>query len=72
MLVLVVEKEITEGKKSYIEHLCFTNIAEHVNDMEIDTECTESHKSNVHFSRAHKNTCICGYSNCGQKTAIEL
>ena len=30
-LLVLVEKEITEGKKSYIEHLCFTNIAEFVN-----------------------------------------
>ena len=32
LAVAVVEKEITEGKKSYIEHLCFTNIAQYVND----------------------------------------
>ena len=31
MVLAVVEKEITEGKKSYIEHLCFTNIAQNVN-----------------------------------------
>ena len=32
LVLAVVEKEITEGKKSYIEHLCFTNIAQNVND----------------------------------------
>ena len=32
LVLAVVEKEITEGKKSYIEHLCFTNIAQYVND----------------------------------------
>ena len=31
LVLAVVEKEITEGKKSYIEHLCFTNIAQNVN-----------------------------------------
>ena len=31
LVLAVVEKEITEGKKSYIKHLCFTNIAQNVN-----------------------------------------
>ena len=31
LVLAVVEKEITEGKKSYIKHFCFTNIAQNVN-----------------------------------------